>query len=66
MFTFTLEALVLRGVVRTGELGVLRLFGVEAKQGSLPGASDHPVLPPARTGPDTTDPSARNCSGHSN
>jgi len=52
MFAFTLETLVLRGVVRTDELGVLRLFGVQALAGN-PGAAN-PVLPPARTGPDTT------------
>src|SRR5262249_52956764 len=53
MFAFTLETLVLRGVVRTGELAVLRLFGVEAT-GGLPGSNVHPFLPPARTGPDAT------------
>jgi len=62
MLTFTLETLVLRGVVRTGELGVLRLFGVEATQG-LPGDSNHPVLPPARTGPDA-DPVANPMVGY--
>jgi hypothetical protein len=51
MFAYTLETLVLRGVVRQDELGVLRLFGVGAKAG-LPG-NVNSVLPPARTGPDT-------------
>lgn len=51
MIEFTLETLVLRGVVRTGELGVLRLFGVEAS--GHPGAAAFASLPPARTGPDT-------------
>jgi hypothetical protein len=50
MIAFTLNVLVLRGVVRTDELGVLRLFGVQAP-GNHPGTSN-PVLPPARTGPD--------------
>jgi hypothetical protein len=51
MFAFTLESLVLRGVVRKGELAVSRLgFGAKA--------TGHPVgvksvLPPARTGPDS-------------
>lgn len=51
MIAFTLNTLVLRGVVRQDVLGVLRLFGVEALAGS-PG-NVNSVLPPARTGPDT-------------
>jgi len=51
MFAFTLESLVLRGVVRTGELAVSRLgFGATAMRN--PG-NPNSVLPPARTGPDT-------------
>jgi hypothetical protein len=51
MIAFTLETLVLRGVVRKDELGVPRLFGVETLTGR-PGDVNS-VLPPARTGPDT-------------
>jgi hypothetical protein len=51
MFAFTLESLVLRGVVRKGELaGSRRGFGATARRN--PGATNS-VLPPARTGPDT-------------
>jgi hypothetical protein len=51
MFAFTLESLVLRGVVRTGELAVSRLgFGATATRSPEDANS---VLPPARTGPDT-------------
>jgi len=51
MFACTLESLVLRGVVRQGELAVSRLgFGATATRSPEDVKS---VLPPARTGPDT-------------
>ena len=56
MIAFTLNTLVLRGVVRTDEPGVLRLVGVQAP-GNHPGTLDS-VLPPARTGPDADEATA--------
>ena len=51
MFAFTLQSLVLRRLVRQGELAVSRLgFGAKATRNP---ESVNSVLPPVRTGPDT-------------
>jgi hypothetical protein len=54
MFAFTLETLVLRGVVRTGELGVARLgFGVKAEPRNPGNPNPVPVPTTGIMRPDT-------------